>query len=480
MGKNRSCFVIAALSTSALLLVFSGAARAEDNDIETAPASGTGLEIVNQTERYVTGLYISPADLGGFGFNQLSGQTVAPGESVLFEPTSDACLYDFLTVFDDGEPVADYSVDICAFSGGKYTLFEPDGEAGRLVVYNGTDSELRDILIEGASSTRPGPDGNPDGNPSDSGSGSADQPAPDPAPPAELAPAPRTENPAALCENYRNPGLRSQCLEFFAAAAASGDQAEITIDSNRSRTEAASDCTNGSCDNRYSRAVGLLGSYAIEPGKDAWILTDSADLSCDTITRYDITATFANGQRETKRAVNLCGQDDIYFGQPKQGTPVSFTVVNATDQSRGKNNLVLRELYLTPVNGTTWGYNLLAAQLVNPGESGLVSFIDTTDDCTYDVRAVFVNPNQVEHLDPVRWSAVNLCQLDNNALVYGLTAAAQRPAPATLALGLGPKQLVRPKSEICLASSGSSVCQPARRRDSSSRRPWWQVWSAPS
>lgn len=453
MLKRRSFPIVSALVTSASIVFSSSAASAQS----------AGVEIANQTERSIIGLYISPSERSSFEFNQLSGQGILPGQSVLFEPRPDICFYDFLTVFSDGESVADYDIDICNFSGGKYTLFEPDSEAGRLVVYNGTDSELREILIEGASSTQPRPPALAETE--------------TPALTSPESPQALPAAPAAICENYSNPRLRAQCIELFLAAGVDGDQ--IVVDSRSSRTEASSDCTNGNCDSRFSRTVGLLGSYAIGSGADAWILTNRSDLSCDTIWNYDITATFANGQQETKRAVNLCGQDNIFFGQPKQGTPVTVTVVNATDQSQGKTDLVLREIYLAPANSNTWGYNLLEAQLIAPGETSQISFVDTTTNCTYDIRAVFVNPDQVEHLDPVRWSGVNLCDLDDGALVYGLTASAQPPQAQHQAIQRLLKQLVRPKSEVCLASSGSSVCQPARRRNTSSQRAWWQIWRLP-
>lgn len=262
---------------------------------------------------------------------------------------------------------------------------------------------------------------------------------------------------------------------------------ESTSGSRRTSTESSTDCVNGICDMSMRREVGLLGSYAILPDQEAWILTNAADLSCETIQWYDVTATFENGQQETKVGVNLCEQDHIFFGQPKQGEQRHIAIANATDQSSLEKNLVLQKLYITPSQSNTWGYNLLESRAIGPGEESLITFIDITDQCSHDIRAVFVNPNRVDHLEPVQWHGIDLCNLDGDRLVYGIPLEANSGGVPYTAIALVPqslklatKQLSRSKAEVCLSSSNSRVCQPARRRTTSTQRPWWQIWRQPS
>ncbi len=172
------------------------------------------------------------------------------------------------------------------------------------------------------------------------------------------------------------------------------------------------------------------------------------------------------------------------FGQPPQGEPRRITIANATDQGTADKNLVLQEIYITPPQSTSWGYNLLASRAIAPGDADQVAFVDTTNRCIHDVRAVFINPSRVEHLEPVLWPGIDLCDLANNTLVYGVEGQASedasQPAIAASPQALRPvKQLSRSKSEVCLSSADSRVCQPARRRSAPPQRPWWQTWRRP-
>ncbi|WP_430710645.1 hypothetical protein [Nodosilinea sp. AN01ver1] len=469
MNKKRlSCVFSAFVLAPATLLLSSSVAGQE-----------TGVKIVNQTPKPLVGLYAVPSGQTNFGPNQLGREAVEPRGSLLFQRSPGSCDYDFLSVFSDGESVADYSVNVCAIDGGTYTLFSPESEGGKLVVFNGTTSALQEILIEGASLNQQAPAA--EQNPAEEGQ--------------ELDPEAEQNSDsgdaqAALCEQFSSPTVREVCYEALYELTQMDDEVDLEPSDNGSlsegrstRVESSRNCTDGTCDERFLREVGLLGSYAIRPQTEAWILTDTADLSCATIQRYDITATFANGQQEKKLGVNLCDRDKITFGQPQQGKPRRLTIVNATDQSPTDKDLVLQEIYITPPQSTSWGYNLLESRAIAPGSADQVAFVDTTDRCIHDVRAVFVNPNRVEHLEPVLWPGIDLCNLDNNTLVYGLEnqahRGADRPAIAAPVQAHAVKQLSRSKSEVCLSSANSRVCQPARRRSDPPRRPWWRTWRRP-
>ncbi|MBD1875227.1 hypothetical protein H6F75_17230 [Nodosilinea sp. FACHB-131] len=448
----------------------------------SAVSQESGVEIVNQTQKSLVGLYAVPSGQLNFGPNRLRGEAVGPSGSLLFQRSPGNCDYDFLSVFSDGESVADYNINVCTIDGGTYTLFSPESEGGKLVVFNGTTSDLQEILIEGASMSRLAP--------------STEQ---SPATPEGQEPNSAAEQnsdggdlQAALCEQFSSPAVRRVCYEaLYEMALINGDvdpesAGGDSLSAGRStRVESSRDCTDDTCDERFLRQVGLLGSYVIRPQTEAWILTDTADLSCVAIQRYDVTATFANGQQEKQLGVNLCDQDKIVFGQPQQGEPRRITIANATDQSTTDKNLVLQEIYIASPQSTSWGYNRLESRAIAPGEADQVAFVDTTRQCIHDVRAVFINPNRADHLEPVLWPGINLCSLVNNTLVYGIEGQASRDASQP-AIAAPPqalrtvKQLSRSKSEVCLSSADSRVCQPARRRNATPQRPWWRTWRRPA
>lgn len=411
----------------------------------SATGQGTGIELVNQTQKSLVSLYAVPSGRSSFGPERLSGQPVRPNQSLLFQRSPGQCIYDFLTVFEDGENVADYGVNLCDIDGGTYTLFDSEGEEGKLAVFNGTDSALQEILIEGASSGPVGSPPEPDSAELDDQS-SAPTPSPN-----------QGGDQAALCEQFSSQSVREVCYQALEEmrqieqenSEIGASNGGMTIDGRSTRVESSRNCVDDVCDQTFMRKVGLLGSYVIKSQEDAWILTNAADLVCETIQYYDVTATFENGRQEKKNGVNLCGQDNIVFGQPKQGEQRHITVANTTDQSPTEKNLVLKEIYIAPPQSSTWGYNLLESSGIEPGDEGQITYIDNTDQCFHDVRAVFVNPSRVEHLEPVQWDGIDLCDLNNNTLVYGIPAQVSRgqmqPAIATTpqVSNLATKQLSR-------------------------------------
>lgn len=76
----------------------------------------------NQTSYVVMEFYTSPANDNDWGYDILGADVLLAGESadVLIADGSDQCVYDLRFVFDDGEVLEDYGVDICELA--EYTL----------------------------------------------------------------------------------------------------------------------------------------------------------------------------------------------------------------------------------------------------------------------------------------------------------------------------------------------------------------------
>ncbi|MBW4483423.1 MAG: hypothetical protein KME14_12850 [Tildeniella torsiva UHER 1998/13D] len=193
----------------------------------------SGVEIIHQTPKFLVGLYAVPSGQTNFGPNRLGGEAVEPDGSLLFQRSPDNCDYDFLSVFSDGESVADYAdynVNVCTIDGGTYTLFAPESEGGKLVVFNGTASNLQEILIEGASGSQPAP--------------AAGQ---SPANPEGQEPAPETEQnsgdgnvQAALCEQFSSPAVREVCYEALYEMAQINGEADLESADDGSQSEGRS------------------------------------------------------------------------------------------------------------------------------------------------------------------------------------------------------------------------------------------------
>lgn len=91
-----------------------------------APAYAQDITYVlhNETSYVVMEFYTSPANEDDWGYDILGDSVLGAGESadVLIADGSDQCVYDFRFVFDDGDVIEDYGVDICEL--GEYTLTE--------------------------------------------------------------------------------------------------------------------------------------------------------------------------------------------------------------------------------------------------------------------------------------------------------------------------------------------------------------------
>lgn len=91
-----------------------------------APAQAQDVDyyLHNETSYVVMEFYTSPSEEDEWGYDLLGRTVLGAGESaeVSIADGSDQCLYDFRFVFDDGDVVEDYGVDICELA--EYTLTE--------------------------------------------------------------------------------------------------------------------------------------------------------------------------------------------------------------------------------------------------------------------------------------------------------------------------------------------------------------------
>lgn len=496
-----------------------------------ATAQTTGPTLVNRTTKTLVGLYMVPAGSGTFGPNQLPRSGVGPNQTVPLRLSSGHCIYDILSLFSDGDRLADYGVDLCSAGSGIYSLYNDGETSGKLSVFNGTNLPITGILIEGAAV----------------GGQSPSRPSPPPARPAPSLPDdqcdlsdPSDSQTFQEClDQVINRALEEQggadsdvagvtvtnqnsqsSSSASASSSSSSGSSRVSSSSSSSATTGNSgsqqeqvsnteSCVNGVCTSTFSGQVSLLGSASIRPQQETQILASASDLRCTTIQRYDVTVTYNNGSQEKLRDVNLCdGQAQIVVGSPPQQAPIPLTLENATDQALVGKNLVLREFYAVPAGSRSWQYNLLPGRIIQPGAVDRVAVPATANACLYDLRAVFVNPERVEHLDPVDWLGVNLCDPRLQALVYGLPAtsgaepavspvstgfrlfpgmavaaargsADESDPPWRRTKGIDPKQLVASNVNSCVSPQNSRVCQPNPRPTPPPPRPWWQVWRRP-
>lgn len=84
---------------------------------EVAWASKDNFIVHNRSNANMTELYISPSSQGAWDNNNvLSNEVLGAGENrrIPFANTSTSeCLYDFRAVFDNGQQVEDFQIDVC-------------------------------------------------------------------------------------------------------------------------------------------------------------------------------------------------------------------------------------------------------------------------------------------------------------------------------------------------------------------------------
>jgi hypothetical protein len=90
--------------------------------------------------------------------------------------------------------------------------------------------------------------------------------------------------------------------------------------------------------------------------------------------------------------------------QPAAAQTVEFTLIN-------DSSLSLHYFYTTPASEETWGEDLLGETgTLEPGEQGIVTIGDGSDQCVYDFK--FVADTGAELIEP----EIDICALDSYTL----------------------------------------------------------------
>lgn len=91
---------------------------------QSAFASKENFMVDNTSNMTIVELYVSSSNVDTWENDILESGVLNPGEStqVFFgDPSPQSCLYDILAVFEDGQTVEDYQVNVCTSTG--YTFY---------------------------------------------------------------------------------------------------------------------------------------------------------------------------------------------------------------------------------------------------------------------------------------------------------------------------------------------------------------------
>lgn len=86
---------------------------------QAALAGKHNFEVYNDSSEDIVGIYVTDSQTASWGKNLLGKMSVIPSGSsmqIAFgDPSEAVCLYDILTVFESGEMVEEYGVDVCYY-----------------------------------------------------------------------------------------------------------------------------------------------------------------------------------------------------------------------------------------------------------------------------------------------------------------------------------------------------------------------------
>lgn len=87
-------------------------------------AESLGFDITNDTATNITKFYTNPTGIEDWGEDILGIDILRPGESasITIRNSQNVCTYDIKAVFDNGEEVIKYKVDLCTVE--NYTFYE--------------------------------------------------------------------------------------------------------------------------------------------------------------------------------------------------------------------------------------------------------------------------------------------------------------------------------------------------------------------
>ena len=92
--------------------------------VPMAQAEDLVFTLSNNTSVVLMELYVSPSDSDNWEEDVLGNDVVMPSESgdVIIADGLSTCMYDILGVFEDGDEVEDYEIDLCEL--GAYAFYE--------------------------------------------------------------------------------------------------------------------------------------------------------------------------------------------------------------------------------------------------------------------------------------------------------------------------------------------------------------------
>ena len=104
---------LAALAAGALLVSFATGAVADTNK---------KVKIINETRHAMVQFHASRVGTKDWEEDILGQDTLSVGGSVVVNfGTDEYCLYDFLGIFDDGDKVEKYRINVCEISSFRFT-----------------------------------------------------------------------------------------------------------------------------------------------------------------------------------------------------------------------------------------------------------------------------------------------------------------------------------------------------------------------
>lgn len=356
--------------TLLILLLMAGHASAQPAKPTPAPTPGVGQErnliLRNNSESVLRELYLWNPPSREQGADRLGADVVRPGASFPLRLGGGPCQMELRAVFEDGSVETRAGVNACT----ERELVLDDRNSRTVELVNNNDTELMQLFL-----ARPGVVG-----------------------PDRLGTA---TVPGSDSFTLRLRG-ESQC-EFEARAIFRGSQAEVRQNVNICTTPRISFGDAGlplrevTIANRTSRVLrelyavagpgdwgaDRLGATVLNPGQS--FLLRIRNSACTVRMR----AVFADNRAEERAEVDICGGQEVVFAAARR-----VTLIHA-------HRRAVREAYLSSVQESDWGENLLGTQPLASGERRELS---TEGSCEADLRVVFDNGNAEEARN------INICE----------------------------------------------------------------------
>lgn len=360
--------------TLLLLLLMAGPAWAQAPKPTPAPtpdptpgaAQERNLILRNNSQSVLREIYLWSPPAREQGADRLGADVVRPGASFPLRLGAGPCQMELRAVFEDGSVESRSGLNACT----ERELVLDDRNTRSIEVVNNTDAELMQLFL-----ARPGLVG-----------------------PDRLGAA---TIPGSDSFTLRLRG-EAQC-EFEARAVFRGSREEARQNVNLCTTprisfgDASVPLREVTIANRSSRVLrelyavagpgdwgaDRLGTTVLSPGQSFLLRIRNA--ACQVRMR----AVFADNRAEERAVVEICAGQEVVFAAARR-----VTLVHA-------HRRAVREVYLSAVQESDWGENLLGARPLAAGERRELS---TESSCEADLRVVFDNGNAEEA------RGINICE----------------------------------------------------------------------